>query len=71
MSYIVFFSVDIDQVFFSTLSKVTFPRKGSFPLRAWNEVFFVLLIFLLRLSAERRKKNNKINNFHVRSGNEP
>ena len=52
--------------------------KGSFPLRAWNGVFFVSFIdFFASLSAPLNfkggniKKKTKNALFHVRSGNKP
>ena len=61
-------------------------NKGLFPLRAWNEVFFVSLIdflfstrkaifyFLRALALSETKKSikqTKYNPFHARSGNGP
>ena len=53
-------------------------HKGSFPLRASNEAFFVcfsVFYFFPRLSSKRRKKisikKTKNTSFHTRTRNEP
>ena len=52
-----------------------FYNNGSFPLRAWNGVFFVSFIdffcFAKILSEERSIKQTKNAPFHARTGNEP
>ena len=59
---------------FSTLVVET-GLKSSFPLRAWNEAFFICFIYFFaslsaRLDCKREKMNKKTKNapFHARSG---
>ena len=47
-------------------------NKDSLPLQTWNRIFFVLLIFLLRLALKRGKKQKRtIKQIHARSANGP